>query len=347
MVEAGSLEIRLLGGVQLLSSGAPVPVTGIRRRTLLALLALRCGEPVSTDFLIDVLWGDTADAGALHNLRANVSNLRKSLGEHASVLTTRASAYVLDLDPDAVDALQFERLAASGRAAIRRDEPEVGVDELRRALAVWRGDPLVDLLGTDLMEREADRLRHVHLAAFEDWIDGALELGLHAEVLDDLEPMVEANPLREHLTAASMRALYRCGRQADALRRYERTRVHLATELGIEPGPELRELETAILLHDPSLAPSITSDDGDLAPAGPAPLPQVEGLPADPDDLVDRHALIDDVIQVLDREPLVTLWGPGGVGKTRVAVRIARRRRGDLPTGSGAVHFVELAAVEP
>src|SRR6476661_3091231 len=166
MVEAGSLEVRLLGGVQLLSSGAPVPVTGIRRRTLLALLALRCGEPVSTDLLIDVLWGDTADAGALHNLRANVSNLRKSLGEHASVLTTRASAYVLDLDPDAVDALRFERLAASGRAAIRRDEPEVGVDELRRALAVWRGDPLVDLLGTDLMEREADRLRHVHLAAF-------------------------------------------------------------------------------------------------------------------------------------------------------------------------------------
>ena len=236
MSEAGSLEIRLLGGVQLLSSGAPVPVTGIRRRTLLALLALRCGEPVSTDFLIDVLWGDTADPAALHNLRANVSNLRKSLGDHASVLTTRASAYVLDLDPDAVDVLRFERLAASGRAAIRRNEPEAGVDELRRALAVWRGDPLVDLLGTDLMDREADRLRHVHLAAFEDWIDGALELGLHAEVLDDLEPMVEANPLREHLTAASMRALYRCGRQADALRRYEQTRVHLANELGIEPG---------------------------------------------------------------------------------------------------------------
>src|SRR6476619_3113227 len=161
MSEAGSLEVRLLGGVQLLSSGAPVPVTGARRRTLLALPALRGGGPVSTDFLIDVLWGEVADESALHNLRANVSNLRKSLGEHAAALKTGASAYVLDLDPDAVDVLRFERLAASGRAAIRRGETEAGVEELGRALASWRGDPLVDMLGADVMDREADRLHHV------------------------------------------------------------------------------------------------------------------------------------------------------------------------------------------
>ena len=120
---------------------------------------------------------------------------------------------------------------------------------MRRALEVWRGDPLADLLGADLMDREADRLHHVHLATFEDWIDGALALGSHADVLDDLAPMVEANPLREHLTAAYMRALYRSGRQADALRQYEQTRVQPRQRAG-----------------DRSRAGAARARDGDPAP---------------------------------------------------------------------------------
>jgi predicted ATPase/DNA-binding SARP family transcriptional activator len=346
------VEVRLLGRVELLRDGEPVAIEGTRRKSLIAILALNPRRVVSADRLVDALWGDgqgstsarSTDTG--HNLRANVSNLRKALGAEARLVVSQAPGYLLDVDDDAVDVLRFERLATSGREALRRGDAAGAVAELGAALALWRGAPLAELVGLEFAEREADRLTQERLGVVEDRLEAELVLGHHHDVVAELEALVGEHPLRERFTAQLMLAQFRCGRQADALRAYEHTRVYLARELGIAPGRELRDLEGAILSQESGLDLVRTDAFTALAngkPAEPDATRDVD-LPAETTDLVDRQELVDTLVELTRSERLVTLWGPGGVGKTRVAVHVARLVGDSFPDG---VRFIDLTAVEP
>jgi DNA-binding SARP family transcriptional activator len=254
------LEFRILGPLEVLRSGAPVTIGSGMQHTLLALLVLSANEVVPSDRLIDELWGGhppESGATALHGL---VSQLRKALepgrpaGESGSVLVTRAPGYELVVAPEAVDAIRFERLVQSGRAATATGDPAGGRRELQAALALWRGGALADAGDAPTVHTEAIRLGELRLDALEARVDADLALGLHAELVHELEALVQREPLRERLCAQLMLALYRSGRQAEALDVYRRTRETLVGELGLEPTPGLRELEQRILQHDPGLA---------------------------------------------------------------------------------------------
>ena len=228
-----------------------VPVRAGKLAALLAVLLLRRNEVVPSDRLVEDLWGGEAPTTALKTLQLYVSQLRKLLP--AETLVTRAPGYVLNVGPDEVDADEFEELLASGRQALEAEEPERAAATLRRALALWRGAPLADFTYDEFARGEIERLEELRLEALEERIDADLARGRHADVVGELEALTRAHPLRERLCAQLMRALYRCGRQADALAVFRDARRRLDDQLGIEPGPELRELEGAILRQDESL----------------------------------------------------------------------------------------------
>jgi DNA-binding SARP family transcriptional activator len=234
-----SVEIRLLGPLEVDVSGRRLDLRRQKQRALLALLALHAGEVVSTDRLVDDLWGERPPKSAVGSLQNLVSELRKALG--ADVLVTRAPGYVLEVDRAQVDAHRFERLAQD-RAT------------LREALGLWRGPALADLAFEPFAQGEIARLEELRAAAKEDLFDAELELGRHGAIVAELEAFVAEHPLRERPRAQLMLALYRSGRQADALEAYRSARETLVEELGIDPSPELQQLEHAILRHDPSLA---------------------------------------------------------------------------------------------
>jgi len=245
------MEFRMLGPLEVEDEGRVLPLRGPRQRALLAALLVAANEVVSDARLLEELWGDEPPASGQTALRVRVSQLRKLLG--ATVLT-RAPGYVLAIDPERIDASRFERLLDEGRALLRSD-PEQAAETLRNALALWRGPALADLVAEPFARAEAARLDALRLAALEARIDAELALGRHAELVPELETLVREQPLRERLRGQLMLALYRSGRQADALAAYREERELLADELGIEPGPELRELEAAILRQDTALSP--------------------------------------------------------------------------------------------
>ena len=238
------VEIRLLGPLEIEVSGQPIEVRRQKQRALLALLALRAGEVVPTDRLVDELWGDDPPKAAVGSLQNFVSELRKALG--TDVLRTRAPGYLLDIARDQVDAHRFERLTREARGA-PADERATA---LRGALALWRGPALVDV---PLDEAEAARLEELRVAAWEDRLEAELELGRHSQAIGELESFVAKHPFRERPLGLLMLALYRAGRQADALETFRRAREKLVEELGIDPSTELQRLEQAILRHDPAL----------------------------------------------------------------------------------------------
>ena len=225
----------------------PVALPRRQQRALLAALLVRAGEVVSVDRLVDDLWGESPPASAVGSLQNTISQLRKLLGP--DVLRTHAPGYVLDVPPDAIDARRFERLvaAASGVEAGPR------ANALHEALALWRGDALADLVGEPWAEREASRLEELRLAALEERIEAELELGRHGALVADLEPLTVGNPSRERLHRQLALALYRSGRQQDALRALEWLRKAL-DNVGLEPTVELRQLERDILNHSPAVA---------------------------------------------------------------------------------------------
>ena len=242
-----NVEIRLLGPLEVGVDGRPLEVRRQKQRALLALLALRAGEVVSTSRLVDELWGDEPPKAAVGSLQNFVSELRKMLG--ADVLVTRSPGYVLDIPRDAVDVHRFERIVReAGNAA-----PEQRAASLREALALWRGPALADVQLEDAMVAEAARLEESRLAAWEDRLEAELELGRQSQVVGELESLVAKHPLRERPVGLLMLALYRGGRQADALDAYRRARETLVEELGIDPSPELQRLEQAILRQDSEL----------------------------------------------------------------------------------------------
>jgi class 3 adenylate cyclase/tetratricopeptide (TPR) repeat protein len=242
-----NVEIRLLGPLEVDVDGRILDVRRQKQRALLALLALRAGEVVPTDRLVDELWGDEPPKAAVGSLQNFVSELRKLLG--ADVLVTRSPGYLLDIPRDAVDVHRFERsVREAGSAA-----PEQRAAGLREALGLWRGPALADVQFEDAMVAEAARLEEARLAAWEDRLEAELELGRQSQVIGELESLVAKHRLRERPVGLLMLALYRGGRQADALDAYRRARETLVDELGIDPSPELQRLEQAILRQDSDL----------------------------------------------------------------------------------------------
>jgi peptide/nickel transport system substrate-binding protein len=246
------VEFRLLGPVQAREGASEVALGGPKLRALLATLLLSANEVLSRDHLIDALWGERPPATAAHTLDDYVSRLRRALGGER--IETRAPGYRLRVDPGELDVDRFEALLRQGRDALARDDPATALERLDVALALWHGRALADLLHEPIGQAEAGRLEERRRLAVEERHDAALRLGRHAEVVSDLERLVEHEPYRERSIAQLMLALYRSGRHAEALAVLRTARQRFAAELGLEPGPSLRELEQQILNHDERLS---------------------------------------------------------------------------------------------
>ncbi len=242
------MDFRLLGPLEVSEQGQPLALGGVRQRSLLAVLLLHANELVSTDRLIDQLWGAAPPATAAKTVQVYVSRLRKALG--SGHLATRAPGYVLSVEPEELDLARFELLAAEARHA----DQETAAAKLREALALWRGPALADLAYEAFAQVEIARLEEMRLTVLEQRIDADLALGRHPELVGELEALVTRFPLREGLRGQLMLALYRSDRQAEALDAYRAARQELAEELGLEPSEELKRLEQAILRHEPALA---------------------------------------------------------------------------------------------
>ena len=246
-----AIELRLLGPLELSRGGETVALGGPKPRALLAVLALEPKRVVSVDRLVEALWpGETPDTAA-HAVQVYVSQLRKTLG--AEMLPRRAPGYALELELERVDVHRFVKLASDGHETLAAGDAAASATILREALALWRGPALADFLYEPFAQTEIARLEELRTVVLEERIDADLGLGRDAELVSELEALVQTQPLRERPRAQLMLALYRSGRQADALAAYRAARETLVEDLGIDPGPELRELEAAILRQDESL----------------------------------------------------------------------------------------------
>ena len=265
------IDYRILGPLEVSADGCVIEVGGPKLRALLAILLLRANEPVPRDVLVCGLWGEQPPAGAQGSLDVYVWRLRKALGAAASgpVVVTRPVAYCLLAEEGQLDVRRFERLVEQGRSALAANAPGPAAASLRAALQLWRGNALGDLACEPFAQVETGRLEELRLGAVEDRIEADLALGLHADVVSELEALVATHPLRERLYGQLMIALYRGGRQAEALEAYQAARRHLVEELGLEPGPALQRLERAILRQDGSLelpGPAVPAPALDPAP---------------------------------------------------------------------------------
>ena len=343
---------------------------GPRLRALLIRLALDPGRAVAADRLAGDLWpGDGPDQAAPADsgnaLQALVSRLRSAAGP--GIIEHRPGGYVLAVEPGDVDATQFERLVGQGRAALAAGDPGAGAALLRRALDLWRGPALVDVEDAAFAAGPVARLEELRLAATEDRIEADLALGRGAELAPEAEELATAHPLRERLRGQLMRVLYLAGRQGDALAVYEDTRRLLAGRLGVDPSAALSAVHLAILRADPDLgrplgngvvpAASLPATPLPAAPlpAGPAPAERItaesaparavartSNLPAQLTSFVGRDEELNRASKLLGESRLVILTGPGGTGKTRLAIEVAGRLTDQMPDG---VWFVALAPV--
>jgi DNA-binding SARP family transcriptional activator len=330
------MEVRCLGPMRVTVAGREVALGGPKQRLVLAHLLLEPGRVVSTEHLIDAVWGADAPTAARNTIQTYVSNLRKALG--AERLEGRGRGYALLVSTDELDTARFESLAAEGRGLIGRD-PEAAAELLASALSLWSGPPFGDLAGASSLAGEVTRLEELRLAALGARIEADLLCGLHGEVVGELESLTAAHPLREHLWELLMLALYRCGRQADALDAFQRVRALMADQVGIDPTASLRQLQRRILAQDPALEPpdgirrrqvaagssESTSTADDPAVPFPALLAGERGVR-----YVGRRRLLDD-LRSRWQDALsgqggrgVLLTGEPGVGKTRTATELAR-----------------------
>jgi predicted ATPase/DNA-binding SARP family transcriptional activator/Tfp pilus assembly protein PilF len=253
-VYPSAVDIRLLGSLEVVDdSGAVVALSGAKLRGLLAALAMRPGQVVSADRLVEELWGEDPPAGVINSLQVLVSKLRRVLP--TGVVLTRAPGYMLDVKAQTVDVGRFAQFAGEGRAALTAGDAEEAAGLFRDALGLWRGEALAEFAYDEFAQAETARLNEERLSVLEDRMDADLACGHHVELIGELEEAVSSQPLRERRRAQLMLALYRSGRQADALRQYQEARRVLGEELGIDPGAELRRLEAAMLAQDPNLDP--------------------------------------------------------------------------------------------
>jgi predicted ATPase/DNA-binding SARP family transcriptional activator len=328
------VEFQLLGPLAVVDDdGHEITLRPGRQRALLALLVLRAEQMVSSDVLVEELWGEAPPPTALKMLRNQVSGLRRALGP-GTRLETRPGGYRLRLAHGERDIDRFEQLLAHGQERLGND-PEAAAANFRDALALWRGQPLADFAYEPFAQTEVARLEERWLLAFEGRVEAELALGRHSDLVAELEVAVAQHPLRERLHGQLMLALYRSDRQADALQAYQDARRMLVDELGIEPGADLRRLHQAILTQDADLE----------APVAATPRPS--RLPVPPSRLIGRSEDCAQLVKVLrgDDVRLVTLVGPGGVGKTSLALHVAHQVESEFPDGAW---FVELApAADP
>ncbi|WP_199432107.1 AfsR/SARP family transcriptional regulator [Qaidamihabitans albus] len=316
------------------ADGREVRVPEAKVRALLANLLLREGRPVPADRLADDLWGERLPGNPLNTLQTKVSQLRRALeavqpGARALVVY-RSPGYLLRVEDEALDVRRFRALVAQARAC---DDARARAALLTDALALWRGPALADFANEPFAAPAVQRLEEERLTAIEERAEARLALGEHGVLAGELGDLLPANPYRERLRALHLRALYRAGRQSEALASYAEYRRRLADELGLEPGPELAALHQAILRHDPALGGP--GDDGSA---------QLRtNLPASLTELVGRADAVREVRALLGTARLVTLTGPGGVGKTRLALETASGLAGTVRDG---VFLVELAGLE-
>jgi predicted ATPase/DNA-binding SARP family transcriptional activator len=327
------MQFRVLGPVAVIDeTGASLPLGPPRQHALLAALLLHLGEPMPVDRLIDLLWGDVVPASAATIVHGSVAGLRRTLEparprDDSRLLVTQPSGYTLRVAAEQVDAARFERLVTEGRSQVR-DDPRRASGLLAQALSLWHG-PALDGVSAPFAAGAVHRLGELRLAALEARAGADLALGKHADLVSELGELVEQYPLRERLWAQLMVALYRCGRQSDALAAYQAARRLLGEQLGVLPGPELESLQGAVLQHHPSLDPPGTPRS---RPTLPRPLGEFVG----------RHRESGQLAELLDGHRLVTLVGAAGVGKSRLAVEVARSLAGRYP---GGTWFVELSTL--
>lgn len=327
------MRVRLLGPVDVISGGEARPVSGLRRKAVLATLALQAGQAVSTGRLVDAVWGEAAPA-ALNTLQSHVSYLRTVLGKAAIV--ARPPGYLLDLGQDGTDVQLAERLLRQGAQSA---DPGRAAADLRAALALWRGRPLADLAGLAWLEQQAERLDLLREQIRHALSEARLDAGEHRQLIPELEQMAADHPLDEQAHARLMTALYRSGRQADALAVYQRLRSTLADELGLSPSPALRELETAILRQDAAL--DVSGPAVSLRLAAPPPVPVPAQLPPPVAAFAGRDAELARLDAILDGQEahdasavtISLITGTAGVGKTALAVHWAHRVAARFPGG--------------
>ncbi len=324
------MEIAVLGSLAVTSAGAPVRIEGIKTRALLMCLLLHRGEVVSADRLVEELWDGAPPAGAAGTLHAYVSKLRKALGEDGVVRTLKPG-YQLLLDPGALDAWRFEDLSRQARLAARADNHTRASILWEESLALWRGPALQGFADVGFARAEAARLEELRLDALEARIDADLRLGRHVEVVSELERLVTGHGLREQFCAQLMLALYRCGRQAEALQVHREARVRLLRELGVRPGPQLQELHTSVLRHDVALRWLGTEREQQPPPLATVQVPRVKARPLQPrcagPPLVGRARPLAQLWAAWSgpepRPRLVIVTGEPGMGKTRLAEAFA------------------------
>jgi predicted ATPase len=319
------MEFRVLGPLEVRNGDVSLPLAGAKQRGLLALLLVHANHVLSRDRLIDELWGDHPPETAVQSLQVYVSRLRKLLPD--DTLLTRPPGYLLAIEPDKLDLHRFERLFAEGREMLAGGDAERASALLRQALELWRGPALAEFDSEPFAQAEIGRLEDLRVSVVEERVDADLALRRHADLTGELEALIAEHPHRERLRGQLMLALYRSGRQAEALEAYRDARRELVDELGIEPGAALQQLEKQILLHDEAL---------DAPPRmNPTNLPLATGP------LLGREtelAQIDELLAGGSR--LVTLTGPGGSGKTRLALQAAAELADEFADG---VFFVPLA----
>lgn len=326
------LDFRILGDLEVRQEGDPIDLGSPGQRTLLARLLISRGESITIDRLVEDLWQGNPPETSQHVIATYVSGLRKALGVDGDRLERRGAGYRVRIERGELDAHRFEQLTARGRAALARGDAEQARVLLGEALSLWRGRAFGVLADDAFAEAAVAGLDQARLATLEQRIWADLELGRHSEAVEELENLVVQHPFREVFWEQLMLSLYRSGRQAEALRAYQRARVGLARELGIEPGPALRSMEERILAQDPGLAPNNGPGVGG---------PRIE-LPLERTSFVARTRELLLAADLLEHSRLLTLTGAPGSGKTRLALRLAANHADDFPHG---VFFVPLSAV--
>ena len=323
-----ALDFGVLGPLLVSRPEGPVVLKADKQRALLAVLLLAYGEEsVSPARLVDELWGDDPPATAAKAVQVHLSRLRSALGPEQPIVT-RPYGYAVRIEPEQLDLARFEALSERARALRREGDLPAAAGLWREALALFRGSPLADVPLRGLAAAEAGRLAELELVGLDERIAVELELGEHVALVAELQALVAEHPYRERLHAQLMVALYRSGRQADALEAFRHARRMLVEDLGLEPGRELQQLESAVLAHDPVLDLLLAE------PARPRPV-AVPPLPAPANPLIGREPELDAAAALLG-DPgvrMITLTGPGGIGKTRLALELARREGGRFADG--------------